>query len=242
MVLASDAPHVSFLGFDPVLGRLDPNTLAVEPTARSSWLVLGRSAKPMSEYTLVVEPAETVEAKVESLSVEAVSTHRDGDRWVTRADMVVGRDAPFSVQEWWLESHATDRHRQLRPSTRMVDSGRIKRGRVRWAGVVRPEPDTARRPTCVPWTWSRLAEHDAAKSGPPIRVVNVLDGLSTFASGVRWQSCGRMVWNGCELRGYRVFGPSYSLRHIWVGPGGATVFELGLDCAIVRRRVWETSA
>ncbi len=235
MVLASDVPHVSFLGFGALLGRIDAESIAVEPTLRSSWGVFDRSGVERATVSVATESTEKTTAMV----VEAESTGTDGDRWVTRADVVTEREAPFGLRDWWLEAYATDRHRQLRPSTRMVERGAIVRGRVRWSGVVRPEPTVGRQPTCVSWAWTRLAEHDAETQGPPIRVLHVLDGLSCFAPDVRWQACGRVVWNGAELRGFRVFGPSYPVRHIWVGPGGAALFELGLDRALVRHGLLE---
>ena len=233
--MASDVPHVSFLGFEAVLSALDSESLGVSPADRSSWVSVDRSGRTRARRTLLVD----ADAAARTIVVEVASTGQLDDQMVQEAVLVTEPEAPFSLREWTLESAVLDRYRQLRPQTRMVAGGRVRRGRIRWDGVMRPEPEVGRRPVCVPWTWALLAEHDAGLQVAPTRVVHVLDGLCSFCRAVRWQACGKVIWRAQELRGFRVFGPSLSVRHLWVGPGGAVLFELGVDQATVRQSLWE---
>ena len=236
--MTSDVPHVSFLGFEAVLSDLDVESVRMWPDEQSSWVTVDRAGRTRARRSVTVNADETAR----SIIVEVDSSGRLDDRMVNRADLSTNQEAPFSLRKWSLESSVLDRYGQLRPRTRMVEGGRVHRGRIRWDGVARTEPELGDRPVCVPWTWFLLAEHDAGLEVAPPRVLDVLDGLCSFSPAVRWQGCGKVIWKEHELRGFRVFGPSLSVRHLWVGPSGAVLFELGVDRAIVRQPLWEGRA
>jgi hypothetical protein len=232
--MAIDVPHVSFLGFEAVFARLEARSLALKPSERMRFVGLDRSAAICGEWSAVVEAG----AKFQTVELETEVGGRRGDRLLSSLSLQVELEAPFGLRSWTVESKVLDDHRQQRAQTLLVEGGKIKGGRLRWSGVVRPEVELSDRPVCVPELLVLLAEHDAGLEVPPTRSLDLLEGAQSVAADVRFASCGKAVWRGATVRGFRCFGPSVPPLHVWVGPEGAALLLLGTDRAWVRARLW----
>mgnify|MGYP006902761395 CR=1 FL=1 len=229
----ADLPHVSFLGFETLLQRIDLEALEMAPTERARWRVVDRRGVVWGERTDHLDR----EGKRPVLKVDEQLRGRSDDRLRITAELELAAEAPFSVRSWQAVSVVHDAHGQPNPRTRRLGGGRVKGTELRWQGSARPPIPLHDRLVCASWARWLLAEHDATLAAPPLRVVDELHGVGSLAPRVRWQACGKAVLHGVTLRGWRTFGPASPPHHIWTGPGGAALMVLGPTRAEVRARL-----
>ena len=231
--MAADVPHVSFLGFEAVLSRLDRDALAMAPAARVRWSEVDPQGNEHGHQRIDVERGD----KAWEVSVETRLTGLDGDALVVQTTAALLASAPFALRSWSVETFGKDARGQARSAARRVESGRIKGTKMKRDGTVHPPPTLTDRPVCAPWAFGLLAEHDFTLDAPPLRVVDAFSGLGAMRRNLRWQAIGKVVWQEVPLRGWRLTGPDQLPRHVWCGPNGAVLFDVGLERMQVRRRL-----